>query len=220
MRRALLLVSLIVINLPAVALAQGKAPWEEYGKRIKASESVSPLGSNLFGDQVSLSNGALSFSITDVSLPGNSGLPVALTRTYQVRDQRYRIADGMMFDWDVEVPSISAVHAGAWVDANGGQSRCSVPGAPPSPTQYPGLHAIDFWQGAQLNLPGVSSGELLVRQSDAPKPTAGGPWIWMTNDQVHLSCLPTIQNGSGEGFLAITPDGRHQDLVQPHGPAP
>lgn len=77
--------------------AQGsKTPWEELGNRLKASQEVSALGPNLFGDQVSLSNGALSFSVTDVSLPGNSALPVAFSRSYRVRDWRYRVADGML----------------------------------------------------------------------------------------------------------------------------
>ena len=197
----------LLLAMPAALAQTGKAPWEEYGKRLKASEEVSPLGPNLFGDNVSLSNGALSFSVTDVSLPGNSGLAVSLSRTYRVQDWRHRVADGMMQDWDIDVPSLSAVHAGSWVDASGGTNRCSNPGAPPSPLQYPGLHAIDFWQGAQLNLPGVSSGELLTPVGTAPKPTTGGPYYWMTNDQVHFSCLSSIQNGTGQGFLAITPDG-------------
>lgn len=206
MRLFTIALSLLFAATAAHAQA-GKAPWEEYGKRLKGSEEISALGPNLFGDQVSLSNGALSFSVTDVSIPGNSSLPVSLTRTYRVQDWRRRLADGMMQDWDVDVPSLSAVHAGPWVDQAGGVNRCTTPGPPPSPQQYPGLHAIDFWQGAQLNLPGVSSGELLTPLAGSPKPTSGGPYYWMTNDQVHFSCLSTIQNGTGEGFLAITPDG-------------
>ena len=76
----------LLLAMPAALAQTGKAPWEEYGKRLKASEEVSPLGPNLFGDNVSLSNGALSFSVTDVSLPGNSGLAVSLSRTYRVQD--------------------------------------------------------------------------------------------------------------------------------------
>lgn len=206
MRHFAIAFSLLLVASGAYAQT-GKAPWEEYGKRLKASEELSALGPNLFGDQVSLSNGALSFSVTDVSIPGNSSLPVALTRTYRVQDWRHRQADGMMQDWDLDVPSLSAVHAGPWVDRDGGVNRCSNPGPPPSPQQYPGLHAIDFWQGAQLNLPGVSSGELLTPLAGSPQPSTGGPYYWMTNDQVHFSCLSTIQNGTGQGFLAITPEG-------------
>ena len=70
----------------------------------------------------------------------------------------------------------------------------------------------DFWQGTQLNIPGISSGDLLRTNPGSPRPktTAGlddTSYYWMTNDQVHVKCLGTIKNGTGEGFLAITPDG-------------
>lgn len=219
--KGLLFLSLLAL-LPLNAGASGKAPWDEYDKRIKAGEEVAALGPNLFGDQINLSNGALSFSVTDVSLPGNSGLSVALTRTYQVRDWRYRITDGMMADWQVEVPSIDAVHVGPWLDNNGGQNRCTVAGPPPSPQQYPGMHAFDFWQGPKVNIPGVTSGDLLRTRDDLPagnKPSTSHKW--MTNEQVHFECLSTIKNTSGEGFLAITPDGTRiwfDHMAQQHEP--
>ena len=198
-------VALFLLAFQATATAQtvGTAPWEEFGNRLKASRKVDALGPNLFGDEVSLSNGSLSFSATDVSIPGNSGLPVAFSRSYQVRDWRHRVADGMLKDWDVDLPSISGIDLGTWLASDGSQSRCSVGGPPPSP--YLGLHASDYWQGSSINLPGVSSGELLLTDSTTLKP--GSTYKWMTNAQVHVSCLTTIQNGTGEGFLAITPDG-------------
>jgi len=51
--------------------------YDEQRKPLRGSESVSALGPDLFGDQVSLYTGSLEFVQTDVSLPGNSGLPVA-----------------------------------------------------------------------------------------------------------------------------------------------
>lgn len=38
---------------------EGKYVWEEFGDRVTASAKVNALGPDLFGDQVSLSNGAL-----------------------------------------------------------------------------------------------------------------------------------------------------------------
>lgn len=46
-----------------------KGAWEEAERRLAKSRKVDVLGANIFGDQVSNSNGALSFSVTDVSLP-------------------------------------------------------------------------------------------------------------------------------------------------------
>lgn len=198
------LVALLLLIAHGTALAQsGKTAWEELGNRLKASQEVSALGPNLFGDQVSLSNGALSFSATDLSIPGNNSLPVAFSRSYRVRDWRYRVTDGMLKDWDVELPNISSVGFDDWEDSNGNQQRCSVGGPSPSPTS--GLHPIDYWQGTNLDIPGVSSGELL--RTIAGTATPGSGYLWMTNDQVHISCLSSIKNGDGQGFLAIAPDG-------------
>ncbi len=195
----------LLATIALTAQAQtGKAPWERYGDRITESQKVSPLGDNLMGDQVSLSNGALSFAATDVSLPG-TGPAISLSRAYSVRDMRHRATDGMFGDWDADIPSISSVHAPNWIDSSGGQLRCSVGGMPR--VMLDGAVASDFWQGPQLNIPGVSAGEILTTDVGTQKPGVGGPFRYMTNDQVHISCLSTIKNGAGEGFLAITPDG-------------
>ena len=59
----------------------GNLPWESYGEVVEAGRSVAPLNAgSLFGDSVDLYTGSLSFSQTDVSLPGNSALPVAIAR--------------------------------------------------------------------------------------------------------------------------------------------
>lgn len=62
------------------AWAQGaKLPWEEYERLVEKGRSIAPLDvGSMFGDKVDLYSGALSFSATDVSIPGNSGLPVAI----------------------------------------------------------------------------------------------------------------------------------------------
>ena len=54
MRQCLGLILLLATAFTAQAQT-GKAPWEEFDKRLKASQKVSPLGNNAFGDEVSLS---------------------------------------------------------------------------------------------------------------------------------------------------------------------
>lgn len=201
---------LLLVTAGTASAQAGKAPWEEYDKRIKASEKVAPLGNNAFGDEVSLSNGALSFSALDVSLPGNSGLPVAFGRNYSVRDRRYYQSDAMLADWDVQLPSISGVFASDWINGSGGTTRCSSQTGPQLP---PGGYLLDdFFQGINLDIPGVGGGELLIANSGGVManalPTAsGGGWTWVAGNQIYVACLSTIKNGTGEGFLAITPDG-------------
>lgn len=201
----LLIVALVLLNAAGLSHAQtGKAPWEEFDQRIKASEKVAPLGNNAFGDAVSLSNGALSFSATDVSLPGNSALPVSIGRNYAVQDRRYRVTDAMFADWDIELPHVSGVFAPDWLISGGGTNRCSSTSGPPAPG---GILLTAFWQGTKLSIPGKAGGELLITAPGTTKPSTGGPWLWIAGDQVHLSCLSTIKNGTGEGFLAIDREG-------------
>jgi len=89
----------------------GKYAWEEFDKRLKSSEKVTPLGPGFAGEAVSLSNGALSFSATDVSLPGNNSLRVEFARSYSVFSRKGYTDLGMMADWVVDVPSISGAFA-------------------------------------------------------------------------------------------------------------
>ena len=203
--RKLFAAAFFLMTLGTAQAQSGKAPWEEVGNRIKASEKVAPLGNNAFGDEVSLSNGALSFSAVDVSIPGNSGLPVAFGRSYSVRDRRYYTTDAMLADWDIQLPQISGVFATDWLAAGGSTDRCSNQTPPPMPAG--GYLLSDVWSGLNLNIPGVGGGEMLKTESATTKPSTGGPWIWIAGEQIHLSCLTTIQNGTGQGFLAITPDG-------------
>lgn len=212
MKKQLVLLVLL-LGSSAAAYAQGSTGqklWEEFGERIGSSRKISPLGPDLFGEGVSLSNGALSFSATDVALPGNSALPVALERQYTVSNRRWHLSSyGMLADWDFNLPSIGAVFNPNWVvNINVAQpptsARCTVRGAPPVGNP---VHPSDFWHGVRLTLPGQDAGEVLV----APTPVTlqdGRSYSWVSgNGQIRLACLPTIKNGTGEGFIAVTPDG-------------
>jgi YD repeat-containing protein len=204
-------IALLLACAPAMA---EKYPWQEFDKHITTASEVQSLGTDLFGDEVKLQDGALSFSATDVDLPGNNSLPVRFSRSYTVFDRTAHRSDQMLADWSVELPSISGTFAPDWLGPDGSpNSRCSNPGPPPVPqppngswSQSPTVWS--FWEGLQISIPGVTSGELLIAHSNIAKP-AGGPYPWVSNDQVHVSCLTSIKNpdGAGQGFLAIAPDG-------------
>lgn len=196
--------------LAATALVQAQtAPsqyvWEEFAKRIQASEKVEPLGANFAGEQVSLSNGGLSFRHVDASLPGNDALRVEFARSYTVFNRRGYGDLGMLADWQVDVPSISAVFAPNWVvGSDGALGRCSSGETPPVTEPFT---LADFWQGLQISIPGQVQAELLRRDARVQQPSDGELYRWITSEHVQVSCLDRIDNGSGEGFLARTPDG-------------
>jgi hypothetical protein len=183
------------------------APWENYRDYLKKRAGLSSAGPDAFGDEVSLSNGGLSFSVTDISVPGNSALPVALTRTFEVAHRpEFYLYDRPMTDWDLDLPRIHGVYGQVWEN-----NRCSNTNGPS--TVFVGNNtayaASDYWQGLTASMP--SGGELLIADAATPRPSVvpssipNGSFVWLTPGMSYIGCLPSIQNGTGEGFLAITP---------------
>ena len=122
-------VSALSTGMPAEA-AQGVTISYLEGSLPVAPEAVTTLGPNLFGDKVNLFNGALEFEQTDTSLPGNSRLPVALSRRYVAG--RSRDVRGQFGDWDLDAPRIGGTFAAGWVTNSGGLNRCTGFSLPPT----------------------------------------------------------------------------------------
>lgn len=205
---------------------QAKPFWEEYEKSIQNSQSIGTLGPDLFGDRVDLDSGGLSFSVNDVSLKGNNALPVAFTRIHSSENRKgYFAFESPLGDWDLDIPNISGVYSeGLWRDKRCSYDPTSTITAlndvvPPSIwgsttysgdflqglTSYTFTPAGQYWHGLHASMPG--GGELLFTNSSITKPVQGGPYAWTTNGNTHLSCLTSVKNGTGEGFVAITADG-------------
>lgn len=194
------LAALLLCLLPSAVLAQGgKLPWEEYERLVEKGRSIAALDAgSLFGEQVDLYSGALSFSATDVSVPGNNALPVAIGRKLSIDDREaYAGHDYAFADWDLDIPNVNGVFAPTWHD-----NRCSQ--AQP-PTIQSRVSPSEYWAGNHAELPG--GGEMLQANIERTKPSTGGPYKWLTQGDTYFSCLGTIANGSGEGFLAIAKDG-------------
>lgn len=207
MKRLIAVVSLLGCVVVANAQTAGKFAWQDVGRRLKASQAISPLGANFAGEKVSLSNGALSFSAVDVSLPGNDQLPVAFSRSYVVKNRKDYYSEDMLADWSVDVPNISGIFSTDWsVSGTTPGNRCSSTNLPPIPAG--GYSLREYWQGVTVDIPGEAGGDMLIANAGINKPSTGGPYPWVTGDgMTHIACLATIKNGSGEGFIATTADG-------------
>jgi len=57
---------------------------QEYGNLIRAGSNVGALDAGLLGERIDYYTGHVDFVATDVSLPGNNALPVAIGRRYAV----------------------------------------------------------------------------------------------------------------------------------------
>jgi YD repeat-containing protein len=203
---ATLLASALCLAESAVAQTSvSNFVWEEFPDRISKTEKISPLGPDLFGDNVRLANGELGFEITDISLPGNNALEVKLTRTYEVVSRKTYTPDAMLADWQIKVPNISGSYATDWGTGAGASApgRCTANWLPVDQLYF---DTREFWNGLSVSIPG-GGGEMLRTATGVTQPQDGQTYPWTTSNQIFFACLPSIQNAGGEGFMAITPDG-------------
>lgn len=209
---------LFVIALLAIGPLQAQTQtWKESYRQVVPSSNIegySPQGA--FGEQVSLYTGALSFAATDVSLPGNDGLEVAFRRKLTLDDPR------LVRSWQIDIPYLEGVYpAGVGWTREGFDGipvgRCSAgKSRPPLATGYSsgsgtGVSSWDpgeYWSGDFLNLPGVGAEEILKAIPGGAKlPTDGASYPWVTRSGWRFTCLSTLSNGSGEGFIGVSPEG-------------
>ncbi|KAA2284724.1 RHS repeat domain-containing protein [Arenimonas fontis] len=206
-----------VMAVALLALLAPQAGWGQYyaddhHKRIQSASVVGSIGDEAFGEQVNLYKGTTAFRHTDLSIPGNSGLTVAISRRLDVEGEKGSPRGFAFGDWDLEVPHIGAsvlADVGWKVSTSNPMARCSSPqtrleAAPPG---YNGFMAYHYWRGFELFVPGEGGRQLLFREAALPTP-AGGPYPWLTKDFWQVGCLPSLASGQGgEGFLAVAPDG-------------
>jgi hypothetical protein len=168
--------------------------------RQRASYTLQPLTGNLFGENISLQNGDVSFSNIDLTVPGV--IPIHISRSYRGRHHLH-FNSGALADWSLDIPAIHTTMlqgrdrlSGAW----GQNKACSGPLNPGGILSKHGALYLshEYWNGDTINVPGYTSGKLL---ESSPL----GQTSRYTADNWKFNC---IQNSSGqEGFQARSPDG-------------
>lgn len=189
-----------------------------YSEKIKARTEIAGLGPELFGDKVDLYTGRTSFVHEDINVPGDNELQVRFARAYSPDSL---IRSGVLGDWYPDLPRIS----GIFPISTGWQSsmpadpnrRCSVDttdymkATPPNTYGNNGgaFSSAEFWTGNTLYIPGGGEQRLLViAPSNLNRPTSGGPYYWVTDQNYIVSCINTTANGvPGEGFQVTSPSG-------------
>lgn len=189
----------------------GVPTWVEYGKRIEATQRISALENGFAGESVSLYNGATSFSVTDIDVPGNSALPVRLVRRLAIELQpqdEIQPYDSLLHgagNWEVEVPYMAATYPASmgW-NAN----RCSGGSVPPTTMGPNGIFwRVEVWQGISIHVPGRGDATALGLNSQVPVPSTGGPYRLTTTNRDMFDCIPMKAGLSGEGFRMTTTSG-------------
>jgi len=140
--RALSVVAVLLAGLvPSIAVATDSGAIA-YGEGVlgpqKHETGLTSLGPDLFGEEVNTNTGGISFSQTDLSLPGNNALPVNVTRRLIVDGNKspsfstdVNLWRGYSFgEWELDLPYMTGIYTelNGWdVSTTTPNARCSSP---------------------------------------------------------------------------------------------
>ena len=187
----------------------------DWNELMPTSYALSPHDFSLMGDSVDPHTGQLTFSQVDVSLPGNSGLEVAIRREMIPSQDK----SGEFANWHLAIPSIQTMvphGVSAWSG-----NRCSGDFADtlPKGNYRVGSNVINTsvndpekWSnGVMLVIPGEGRQEILNDPKGSLFPSSARK---VTSNGWYFTCLPSVvtstgqSENEGEGFYGYAPDGR------------
>lgn len=210
MRFLIALLSMASLAANAQVLSTDKV----YDEKLRGPQ-ITALKGDLFGDQVSLKDGTVQFRQVDVSVPTNSGLKVEFARsTPRHKQGRDYAQQPLGMSWEIDAPYMLATFDTRRGWDTGGGARCSSSYL--GPTQLVGpspdyntrvMVAYNYWSGIHINVPGQGFKNLLRLLPGQSVPQDGLTYIGAAEGFWRVACLPTIKNGSGEGFIVRLPDG-------------
>ena len=197
--------------LAASVSAQEVSIRKEYGEKIKAAQTISPLGADAFGNSTNDATGQTMFVNVDIDLPGNSALPVRFGRRLAIEPRYIEEELGGLGNWDIDVPYIEGTFSSAngWTVAPSNHSsrnnRCSFGDLPRVDGAL--FSAEEVFHGYRVHVPGVLD-ELMMRSADNLPNPSSGTYRWVVGAQGRVSCLASVKNGmAGEGFVLHLADG-------------
>jgi RHS repeat-associated protein len=196
-------------------------PAIDYPNLIRAQGTTGSLGNDLFGESVDYYTGQADFVATDVSVPLNSALSMAVSRRYRVGNRTGGTLPGQFGDWDLDLPHIEVVLAASvgWqVPGMLPFNQCSNFTAPKDATVTAGtstttIPASEYSQGYQLVIPGQGRRELLLRAAGNGYAPSGdyAHYPVVTHDWWAATCqrstAPRRTGDPSEDFVVTSPDG-------------
>ena len=177
------------------------------------------MDENLFGDKISLQDGAVSFAQDDVVLKTNSSLNVSIGRMTSKMEIQTNTPDFNVFgyNWELNVPYMMATYdsrdgwnTAATADVRRCRSGGIVPKIRTGPYPYyytQAIHPHMYWKGIQINIPGYGNEQLLKLNAGQVLPTDGKSYYGTTKSNWKIGCLDSVSNDTGEGFTVLLPDG-------------
>jgi RHS repeat-associated protein len=162
------------------------------------SYELDVLGEDLVGEHIDIDTGALSFTHIDISIPGNSALPVEFGRSRS----RSRIDSLIPYISRNYLPSI-----GANSDRCTGSLYPSAITVPLDNNTYTDIQPESWFDGYVLNIPGQNPGAVAGMLNGSGSAEFSGTGARMvTKNNWLIKCFNSSVNG-GEGYLAVAPNG-------------
>jgi YD repeat-containing protein len=199
---------------PAAVDPGGGGPYEsqlgyENLNKLKTADDITPENTALLGETIDLNTGSLGFEQTDVSLPGNFPIEVAVRRKFK-GNSHFSYMDVNQFEnWLLDLPHIHTNQ----VQAVGGYSGPWAMGHECSFDMlsgvmlYQGLYFSQdvWWTGDTLHVPGQLHEKLLNNSAVI----ASGVYPKVTASNWRISCINRYVGGvlAGEGFKVESPEG-------------
>jgi len=203
-----------LLHTQAFALAGNEGylekPSEFELERMAPRTDLEMLSTNLAGENISLADGGLSFSATDVSIPLNMAINAVVSRSYdRLSGQNDREA-AEFGDWKLDLPRIESTYlkgdGSASYTPNYYSTRACSEALAPGPIMAAlgqNINQHEYWNGATLTIPGQGGGKLLNRSTNG---------LYGTTDNMAIDCG---EDSSGnEFFIVKTPNGLTYTLKQ------
>lgn len=178
---------------------------------LNVNFELTPETTDLVGESIDLSSGALSFQMTDIQIPGNFPAEVAIRRRHHDKNFTHRNT-AEFGDWGLSVPAIhnTLFYLGGALQGFWGRGKECSPSSQqmPPPYMYRGqvIEAFQYWNGVTLNI--GNSAEKLIAATATER-------VYTTKSNWRISCYPRA-SGGGEGFKATSPDGTIYYFDVPH----
>lgn len=223
-RKESIAMAMLAATLVFPVASSAQSVIDQYTKAQRPSTEIAPLDVDLFGEQVSLLDGSVTFSYTDVSVSTNSALPMTIGRTLSIQDQAvdtygkgvFRENGPFGIMWDMAVPHLKVTVDArlGWTGNDRSLNRCSKGQGAPWVTgvgyfQLAVYESEHYYSGLLASIPGYGEEYLLTASANAnvPMPADGFTYVKASKLGWRARCIPQLKRGDGEGFVILLPDG-------------
>jgi RHS repeat-associated protein len=194
---------------PAQTVKDMEVNWNV---RQATDSRLTMLDNSLMGDSIDPDTGGLNFSHTDVSIPGNFGLEVAIRRNLSQGWKYHNSVSAEFGDWWLEVPKVTQLIPESGVSAFACASQqepesitITVNGSSGGEPVEVNVPYKDYSDGLHLHVPGQGS-KMILRELTGTQ-WATGTAMATTDNWIFKCRAPSANTLGYEGLTAYSPAG-------------